>query len=503
MNKQIAINIGANLSSFVVNLITSLLLTPYLIKHLGVAAYGLVPLALAFSMYVGLISQSITTSINKNIIDAVGDNNIKKVNEVISTAFIIFLAIVLLQVVASIYPVYKLESIISIPSALINDAKSMFVFVILGFSFNLISSVLSVSMYATNRLDLMQLNNILRNITRLIFTFLLFEYESISLASVGKGILFSAIISLIYSYVVSKILMKTMKIRVKYFKKSEVKMIFSMGIWVFVNQIGFVIFSKLDLALANFYFGAESAGLYAIIVQFSDLIKSFGAVIAGVTGPVIMIFASRGDIGKIINISTNSVKMLSMVLCIPIIFICVFFNEIIYIWLGIEDFEYQYIVWISIFPLILNLGVLPLFSVQVAMSKVKTPALVTLFFSIFSLLLSMTLIKVFDFGILAIAISVTLLLTIKNVVFTTVYAAKIMNLKWNVFIKPLISVLFYALIILIIYTLCNVNYRIHEFSQLLILFIMLSFVSIVISIPFFSKSDMNSLYKDIKGKIIK
>ena len=90
-------------------------LVPYLVRHLGTAAYGLIPIAGMLTEYVSLISQSISSAVNRFLTIALQQDDVKEANRVFSTAFFSYLAIGLLQIPFLMIVIYYAGSIISIP----------------------------------------------------------------------------------------------------------------------------------------------------------------------------------------------------------------------------------------------------------------------------------------------------------------------------------------------------------------------------------------------------
>jgi membrane protein EpsK len=56
-------NLAANIAYFLVNIVIGVLLVPYFIDTLGVAAYGLIPLATSITGYVAIVVQSLNTAV--------------------------------------------------------------------------------------------------------------------------------------------------------------------------------------------------------------------------------------------------------------------------------------------------------------------------------------------------------------------------------------------------------------------------------------------------------
>jgi membrane protein EpsK len=120
---------------------------------------------------------------------------------------------------------------------------------------------------------------------------------------------------------------------------------------------------------------------------------------------------------------------------------CVFSSALLNLWLGESFSGLAPLMVIMLCHLVINVGALPLFNIQVAMNKVRVPALVTLFMGILNLLLAISFVKYLHWGIYGVAIAGAIVLTAKNALFTPVYAARILREPWHTFVRPYLSAL--------------------------------------------------------------
>lgn len=79
---QISINIWSNIANLITNVIVGLYYTPYLVHQLGIAAYGVVPLALIINQYIGLVTGSLTTSFSRFYSVYLQQKNMKRLQKV-------------------------------------------------------------------------------------------------------------------------------------------------------------------------------------------------------------------------------------------------------------------------------------------------------------------------------------------------------------------------------------------------------------------------------------
>ncbi|MBD1577921.1 oligosaccharide flippase family protein [Vibrio sp. S11_S32] len=499
MKKQIAKNITVNIFSFTVNFLAAIILTPYLVSNLGVSAYGLIPIAMFFTEYVGIITQSLSASINRNLTLALQSNDDSKALEIFNTSLVVVIFIVFFQCLVSIYPIENLNNIIKIEHGFYLDAKLLFLFTLISFSISLINSIFSVSMYSSNRLDIIQFASIFRLISKSICIFLFFSFDNISLASVGISSIIGSSVGFIITLLYWKKLTPELRIDLRKFRKKECIPIFSIGGWLLVNQIGFLLFSKVDILIVNKFLGSNSGGAYSIATKFSDLIRSISTVLSGVLGPVIMLYFAKNKIDEMVSISVRFIKYLSLSMSIPIIFVCIYSKSILSLWIG-SEFEYlSPLVWLITLPLIINIGVTPLFSINIAMNKIKLPAIITLVLGFIGLVVSIILISETELGYYSIAISSGVILTLKNALFTPIYASVILNQSKFKYLYLHLSTLLFSLILILIFYVVNNRYRPDTYFELFLSFVVYLSFSLSLFFIMLSKDDKKIL-KNIVAK---
>ncbi|HBD3705634.1 TPA: hypothetical protein KJD73_002013, partial [Escherichia coli] len=91
MKKQIIKNISANFTNLIVSIFIGLLLTPLLVKSLGIEVYGVLPIALFLTFYMGVIAQALTASVNRFLIEDFIKGAYTEASVVFSTSFILIL----------------------------------------------------------------------------------------------------------------------------------------------------------------------------------------------------------------------------------------------------------------------------------------------------------------------------------------------------------------------------------------------------------------------------
>jgi len=437
--KQLPRNSFFQVLGFISNVAIGILLVPYLVKHLGRAAYGLIPIAGMMTQYVALISYSISSAVNRFLTIALQQNDTDEANRIFNTAFFSYLAIGLLQIPVFVLVIYYANTIFSIPEQLYRDVIILLVCSAASFLLNLACSVFTVPMYANNRLDLLRGLDVARLILRLTGIVTLFMVFGPALRYVGYVDLALTLILCLTRIQIAKRLSPMLQVAFRYYDWHKVRELTGMGGWLLINQLGGLLFLRMDVWICNRFVSPEAAGDYAAVLQWSNLIRQAGVILGGVIAPMIMIYYARSEIENLIRLSKVSVRVFSLILAVPIGVLCAFSAPLLRIWLGESFVPLAPLMVLMLCHLVVNVGVLPLFNIQIAMNKVKWPGILTLLMGILNVALAISFVKYLNWGLYGVAIAGAVVLTAKNALFTPIYAAIILHQRWHAFLKPYVT----------------------------------------------------------------
>lgn len=386
MGNQTGKNIFSNIFNLTINVFIGLLYTPYLVKTLGIGAYGIIPLALIINQYILVITESLTGSLTRFYSISVQNNENENASKYLSTSFYTLIVIIIILTPVFYLIVNNVSHIFNIPSHYINETKILFSLTLSSFSLSLISSLFNVTLYANNRLDLLNTIKIIRNISKVIIAISFLSLISKSVSYIGYANIISEIIVLILSYSLYKSSHnKEIKIKFKYLDTSKFKVVILMTSWVIVQRIGDTTLYRIDNIVVNKYFGIANSGILGAISEFGSYIINVVLVISSVFGPMILIAYSKYDHNKVKNTANDGVWMVGVTCSIIVGVIIAFSSEILTLWLGQEYSSYS--IW-----LILKIISLPFVTSSIIFAyifrtwnKIKIPAITTVFFGLINL----------------------------------------------------------------------------------------------------------------------
>lgn len=433
--RQVPRNLLFHVLSFVLHVGIGVLLVPYLLGHLGRAAYGLIPIAGIMTQYVSLISQGISSAVNRFLTISLQRNDTEEANRIFNTAFFSYLALGLIQIPVFGMVLSYADSILTIPRELYTDTILLLACSAIAFVLNLLTSVFGVPMYANNRLDIIRCIDIAREVCRFTAIVGCFTLFSPALRYVGYVDLAISVLVGLANVIMGKRLAPGLRLAASDYDWRKVRQLMGMAGWLLISHIGFLLFLRIDIWVCNRFVGAEAAGDYAAVVQWAALLRHGGRIVSGLIAPMVMIYYARSEIAQLIELSKVSVRVFSLFLAVPIAVGCVFSRVMLGLWLGESFVRLAPLMVIMLCHLGINVGVMPLFSLSVAMNRVRWPGLVTLVMGVLNLVLAITLAEHLELGIYGVAIAASIVLTAKNALFTPIHAAIILRHPWYTFLK--------------------------------------------------------------------
>lgn len=431
--RRVVFNMSANVLSFVVNLAISFILTPYLIRNVGVEAYGFFPLANSIFSYAQVFTAALGAMASRFVVLHYHNGERTISEEYFSTSFFANLVIsCVLGVLFTIAIIYA-EVWLNVPDVLISDVHWLFSLILIGVLLGIATDSLAVGTAVHNRVDLNALRVVTANIARAIAILLLFSIFVPSIRLVGVATLVGAIVTALLNIVYRKTFLSEFRIKLKLFSRERLKEIASAGVWNSVNHFGIIIRTQLDIILTNIFFGAAVAGDLGAAKTIPVLVTSLVGTLVAVYVPQFTILYARGDKSALLKEISYSIYIMTSVIAVPIGFVIVNGLDFFSLWLPERDAQFLY--WLSILStlqIVVTGSINPLFNIYTVVNKVKVPALVTCLTAVVgTLVIIVALIN--GCSIWTIPIVSLVVVLMRNLLFTPIYAAHCLQLPWTTF----------------------------------------------------------------------
>lgn len=294
--KQTRNNLYTNILALIANVLIGIYYTPFLVKSLGLAAYGVLPLALIINQYIGVATQTLTHSYTRFYSVAIQKGDFEEASKDISSSFVVVLLICLILIPIGLLIVFYADNLFTIPGNLIKSTQILFCFTVFSFLLSLFASLLNVTLYALNRLDLMNVLKIIRVVFKFFLVIVFFTTISIDVSYVGLSNLLAEFLVLLISIVLFfRFKPSKVKIQFKYFDKSILYSILGMSVWLFIQICGDTFLYRTDNLILNHYWGTVASGALGAISEIGNYVSVVVSVLGSLFGPLILIEYAKNN----------------------------------------------------------------------------------------------------------------------------------------------------------------------------------------------------------------
>lgn len=502
-NKRLATNLTANIFSFFIGASITFILTPWLVLHIGKEAYGFYPLANNIIVYINLLVIPLNSMAARFIMVEVIKNNIEKTNEYFNSVIIGNVIIIVVLCIPALLFVANIKYFLTVPEDLLLDIQLLFSSIILTFFVTMVGGVFNISTLAVNRIDLRSYQEIIQNISKAILFVFFFTFLRPFIWYVGVVNLIVSVLGLFIAVYFTKKLIPQIVLTYKYFKIKAVTQLLGSGIWNSFTQLSIVLLTGLDLILANLFFGVTAAGSYAIAQTIPLFISSFITIVVGVFMPRLAYNYSNSNIEGIVSEVKFSGKILTVLVGLPIAGFIIFGEAFYSLWLPMEDSRDLWLISSIIFaPFLVSAPINVLFNVNTVLNKVKIPAIVLFITGILNIGMVLTLINYTNLGLLSLPISSSLLAIARNLIFTPVYTARCLNVKWQTFYNLIFKGIINTVMIVIFYWIVDRFIVINSWASFVMTCLICGFTGVLFSLYItLDKKEKNNLMNYFYGKI--
>jgi O-antigen/teichoic acid export membrane protein len=438
---RFALNLVSNIGRLGLTMLVGAWYVPFLVRKLGPAAYGLVPLASMITSYMGLITFSLDLAMGRYLNIALARQDHGEANKVFNVALCGNAVIVALLAIPALAVILNVEHLVRIPPGYEAATRWLFAGTAAAFFLNEIKTPFLASCFAMNRLDLQNVVVVAETLTRVGLVAFLFLVVAPRIEYVGAGILAGTVISTLGAIWLWKVLTPNLHIRLRDFDWTMLKNLCHTSGWIVVSQIGLLLYANIDLVLANQLFGPGQSGRYAAVLALPLLLRSLNVAVGGIFAPTMFRMYARGEFAALESYLNRAIKFVGLVMALCIGLICGFAKPLLTLWLGPEFGDLAPLLFLMAISLCLALSMYPMFAVPFAANRVKAPGLVTVAVGLINVALVFLLAKTAGWGLYGIAAAGAISVTLREALFAPFYGAVVLQRRYRTFYRQAIPIL--------------------------------------------------------------
>jgi len=417
-------NMASNLIVLAVSSAVMLWFTPYLIGELGLAVYGLVPLALSLSTYMGILTVGIQAAVGRYLTLEVAKHDRDAASRVMSTALTANLVIALGVMPVLLGIAAAAPSLFNVPPGHETDARWFFMLAMLSYVCVAIREVVGAAAFASNRIDLQNGARLTETLVRVGFVVVVFATRGPDLRLVGVGMFVGAFTSILVALAAWRISAPQIRYAPSLFERARLRLMLGTGGWITMNHIGSLLHMATDLVVINIILGSAVAGAYGSVLQLSTFLRSLAGALAIVLAPVLFAQYAQERTTALGITAARAVKLLGMAIGLPTALVMGFGHPVLTLWLGPAFTPLAPLLAVMTVHLTFNYAFLPLDTVNMAYNRVKWPSIVGVVTGVINVGLSIAFARVGSWG-LGVALATLVSLTFRYGLFLPFYTAHV------------------------------------------------------------------------------
>ena len=418
-SKELKIGSLLSYAGVFVNIIISLVLSPFTVRMLGQAQFGLYQLIWSFVGYMGVLDFGFSNTLIRYIAKYHSEGKQEEEQRFLGMSFIIYGAISALILIAGTVLYSNLSRIF--PALSPNEmalAKKLFIIMVCNFILNIFLNVFPAVINAYERFIFIRSTALIRTLIRtgVVVAALLAGGQSLAIAWIDTA--FSLFFFALYAWFV-RVRLHT-RIRFGRLDWGMVREVFGFSFFVFLVVLVDQINWKVDQLILGVKRTVSEVAVYSIAMQFPTYLMSFGTSISGVFLPKATQMEARGEKGEAFtDLMVRTARVEWTVLGAILIGFALFGREFILLWLG-EGFLIAYPIALMVMaalaiPMLQSVGIL----IQQAKNMHRFRAVVYFSIAVANVFLSVWLVD--RIGMIGAAVGTVFSFVVGNVLFMNLY----------------------------------------------------------------------------------
>jgi O-antigen/teichoic acid export membrane protein len=432
----------SSLLLFAASFFVGILLTPFLVDRLGVAAYGLVPLSFSIANFLALATQVITAIVNQKLVASERDPSL--FNHYFSIFFYICAALAAAAILAFVLLRQPIVDSLNVSDALEPGAQMLLIASAASVALSLFSTPVCAVIYAIRGVDLINLGRFLDTIVRVLLIVILFYVWTPSLEIVALGLAGGALAGALAIAFAAVAQRPSLRLVWPKGARTTLRSLSGLGAGVVLIQAGSLLFSSTELILANMWFGADAAGLYAVSIQWALVVRNLGFSLASTFVATVMRGFHQEPAGVKRQIIDGMYVLAAVVALVG--GFCVGASEpLMTVWLGPSYAGMSNVLSVSAMLAAFGVTVSPLFALCLASGRVLFPGVVNVGAGLLYIATFVVLETLVGVGPVGLAAIWAACYTGHQLIFSLPYAASQIGARLRDFARPLSASIYWTI----------------------------------------------------------
>lgn len=313
--------------------LVGILLTPYIIGHIGLERYGILTLVGAATGYFGLLDFGIGGSLVKYIAEFYATRDFKRINQVIMTGFLFYSALAAFLTLLSFFAARPLTLLLKTQPQLFSETVFAFFLGIITFSLSNALSPFAAVQSGLQRMDIANKVGIAMSVPNVLGTMFCLGngYGFIGLMFVNMGIV---LVNGACNLAIAYRLLPGLSLGAGEFSGEMFRKLFKLGYKLQITTIANLFHFQVDKILLAYLLNVEFVGYYNVASQLASKVRELPLLLISAIFPAASELGAKTDKEGLEKLYFRSLKYVVLA-GLPVSAAAIFFaRAFITLWLG-------------------------------------------------------------------------------------------------------------------------------------------------------------------------
>lgn len=336
-NKRLALNMSFTIISFVITTCVSFFLTPYIVRHLGRAAYGFLGLSTNIIGYTSLITVALNAMAGRFISISYMKGNVEGANKYFSSVFFSNLILAGAILVLSAFFLYYIDILLDVPPNLLGDVRLLFLILTMNSMIGLVTNQYAIATFIKNKLYLNSIRGIIATLLSALTLLVSYGFFPAHLWYNGLSGIIITVYTVWFNVKYRNTLTPDLRVNIRNFDIHRVLELIKSGAWNIITKLSDILSQGLDLLFANLFVGAAAMGTFSISKTIPMMALSLMSQIANTFSPHVTNLYANGQIDQIVHELKKSIRVTSCFSTPVLCSLYVFSGDFFHLWLPGQD----------------------------------------------------------------------------------------------------------------------------------------------------------------------
>jgi O-antigen/teichoic acid export membrane protein len=446
VKRRLLINASFGGMSYVVSMLVSIILTPFLLGRLGAELYGLIPLVNSMVIFLSLLSMGIYAALGRHVTLHHARGEFDEANTYLNTGLGLLTGLGALGLGVLLVLVLVLPRLFSLPTG--HEADAQIVALIMGLNclVTIMASPIGVPLYCTQRLAIrygLDIGDVLIRSTLIVLAFVCIRAHVIYVA---LATLVSTLTIQTAHYILARKLVPELRFTLSAFSRKHIRPLASFSIFMMIGQVGVLLTSHMSMLLVNWLFGMTTVTFYSLALRWRVTVGAILWTMVAVVTPTITALEARGRMGKVREAAQRGTRYCLLLCILPAVLFPLFGREFYVTWTRQELYGgCAPFLTILMLPLLVFAAGCPMNVILRGLGRVKFIAFVTLGSSLFYIGCALALSTVGGLGLTGIPLAAAITTVLTYLVVYPAYACRLLDIEvmtyLRSFIRPVLAAL--------------------------------------------------------------